>query len=189
MQLDGRFPYDLIAQVERYGPGTDAKDFVPGDFILAHRHHLLAALISRAEERRFKGPDAPYAHWTHAALIVDPDGSLVEAEVLGVVRSPIAKYHDDEYHLVRLGQEFRPESRAAAVACGLAQVGQAFGYLDLVGSGLHLLFGWPLRWVRRNHEICSSLVLKALQCGGLAQELDPALTLPADLAKKFGVRA
>jgi hypothetical protein len=43
--------------------------------------------------------------------------------------------------------------------------------------------------VRRHHEICSSLVVRALQQGGLLRELDPALTLPADLAKRFDVRA
>jgi hypothetical protein len=177
-----------MASVERFGPGEGGTDFVPGDFILAHRHHLIAGLISQAQKRRFKGPDAAYAHWSHAAVIVGADGSLVEAETLGVIRSPISKYRDDEYHLVRLGQEFPPDGRSRAVAYAESQVGQAFGYLALAGSGLHLLFGWPLRWVRRNHEICSSLVVKALQRGGLVPYLDPALTLPADLAKTFDVR-
>src|SRR6202165_1474350 len=135
-----------MAGVERYGPGRDAGNLVPGDFILAHRHHPLAILISQAERRRFKGP-----HATH-------------------------------------GEQFRPEARQRAVAYALAQVGQPFGYLDLASAGLHLLFGWPLRVVRRNHEICSSLVVKSLQQGGLVPDLDPALALPADLAKEFDVR-
>ncbi len=177
-----------MARVERYGPGEDAAALVPGDFILTHRHHLMSGLIRQAEKRRFTGPDAPYAHWSHAALLVDSEGSLVEAEGNGVRRSPLAKYRDDEYHVVRLGDQFRPEARQRAVAYALEQVGQAFGYLDMAGAGLNLLFGWPLRWVRRNHEICSSLIVKALQQGGLVPDLDPALTLPADLAKEFDVR-
>jgi uncharacterized protein YycO len=177
-----------MANVERYGPGQEGGNLVPGDFILAHRHHPLAILISQAERRRFKGPDAPYAHWSHSALLVDAGGSLVEAEINGVKRNPLAKYRDDEYHLVRLGDQFRPEARQRAVAYALAQVGQPFGYLDLASAGLHLLFGWPLRVVRRNHEICSSLVVRALQQGGLVPDLDPALALPADLAKEFDVR-
>jgi uncharacterized protein YycO len=177
-----------MAKAERFAAGQEAGDLMPGDFILTHRHHLFSALIRQAERRRFKGPDAPYAHWSHAALLVDSDGSLVEAETTGVRRSPLAKYRDDEYHLVRLGEEFRPEARQRAVDYALAQVGQAFGFLDMAGAGLHLLFGWPLRWVRRNHEICSTLIVKALQHGGLALDLDPALTLPADLAREFDVR-
>jgi uncharacterized protein YycO len=174
-----------MATVERYGPGVDATELIPGDFILTHRHKLLAALISLAEKRRFKGPDAPYAHWSHAAVIV-PSNSVVEAETMGVTRHPITRYHDDEYHVVRLGDELTADARQRVVAYAEQQVGQAFGYLDMIGAGLYLLFGLPLRWVRRHHEICSSLVVKALQQGGLLKDFDPALTLPADLAKAFG---
>ena len=83
--------------------------FDPGDFILAHRFRPIAALIKLAQEIRFRGPDSIYAHWTHCALVVDGDGALVEAESLGVKRSPISKYQSKEYHLVRLGDEFPPE--------------------------------------------------------------------------------
>jgi hypothetical protein len=177
-----------MATSELYGPGAEAKDLVPGDFILSHRHHLIAGLISLAQKRRFKGADSVYAHWSHAALVVGEDGTLVEAEMMGVQRRPISEYRDDEYHLVRLGPEFTSEARARAVAFATGQVGHGFGYLDMFGAMLYLLFGWPLRLVRRNHEICSSLVVRALQAGGLVPELDPALTLPGDLAKLFDVR-
>lgn len=177
-----------MAKVERYGPGDEAKDFAPGDFILSHSHHLIAALISLAQKRRFRGPDAVYAHWSHAALIVETDGHLVEAEMMGVKLSPVSKYRDSEYHLVRLGPEFGADARARAAAFAKRQVGQGFGYLDMFGAIVYLLFGWPLRLVRRNHQICSGLVASALQAGGLVPELDPALTLPADLAKLFDVR-
>lgn len=40
------------ATVERYGAGEEATNFVPGDFILAHRHHLIAGLISLAQDRK-----------------------------------------------------------------------------------------------------------------------------------------
>jgi uncharacterized protein YycO len=177
-----------MATAERYGPGQEATDFMPGDFILSHRHHFLAGLISQAQERRFKGADAVYAHWSHSALIVDKDGTLVEAEIAGVRRNPISRYKEDEYHVVRLGPGFTAEGRARAVAFANQQVGQGFGFLDMFGASLYLLFGWPLRLVRSGHEICSGLVVKALQAGGLVPELDPALTLPADLAKLFDVR-
>jgi uncharacterized protein YycO len=176
------------AAVDRYGPGEEAGDFVPGDFILAHRHHLIAGLISLAQKRRFRGTDAVYAHWSHSALLVDDDGSLVEAEIAGVRRSPISKYRNDEYHLVQLGPEFSSEARARAVAFANQQIGQGFGFLDMFGASIYLLSGWPLRLVRSGHEICSGLVVRALQAGGLVPELDPVLTLPADLAKLYDVR-
>ena len=177
-----------MATVERYGPGEEAGDFVPGDFILAHRHHFLAGLISLAQKRRFRGSDSVYAHWSHSAVIVDVDGSLVEAEIMGVTRNPISRYRSDEDHLVRLGPDFSPEARARAAAYALEQVGEGFGFLDMLGASVFLMFGWPLRLVRRNHQICSGLVVRALQAGGQAFDLDPDLSLPADLAKKYDAR-
>jgi uncharacterized protein YycO len=177
-----------MATVQRYGPGEQADEFSPGDFILTHRHNLIAGLISQAEKRRFHGPDAVFAHWTHAAVVVAADGSLVEAETTGVKRSPISRYRDDEYHLVGMGSQFVPPERARAVDYATKQVGQGFGFLDMFGASLYLLFGWPLRLVRRNHQICSGLVVHALQAGGQANNLDPALSLPADLAKLYDAR-
>jgi hypothetical protein len=177
-----------MAEVVRYGPGEEAKEFVPGDFILAHRNHVIARLISLAQKRRFKGTDAVFAHWSHSALVVDADGALVEAEITGVRQNPVSRYRAGEYHLVRLGPEFSAEGRSRAVAYAREQVGQGFGFLDMFGASLYLLFGWRVRLARRGHEICSGLVVRALQAGGLAAELDPLLTLPADLAKLYDVR-
>jgi hypothetical protein len=177
-----------MATSERYGPGEEAKDFAPGDFILAHRHHFLARLISLAQKRRFKGADAVFAHWSHSAMVVDTRGALVEAEITGVRLNPISRYRADEYHLVRLGPEFTSEDRSRAVEYSRAQVGHGFGFLDMFGASLYLLFGWPVRLMRRGHEICSGLVVRALQAGGQVPHLDPLLTLPADLAKLYNVR-
>jgi uncharacterized protein YycO len=174
-----------MVTVERYRSGEQARDFVPGDFILAHRRNLISGLISQAQKRRFRGPDATFAHWTHCAMVLAADGSLVEAETLGVKRSPISRYTDDEYHLVRLGSGFERAEREHAVDYSLLQVGQAFGFLEMFGAGMYLLFGWPLRLIRGDHQICSGLVVNALQAGGQVGNLDPALTLPADLAKLF----
>lgn len=177
-----------MARVERYPPGEEARDFTPGDFILTHRHNPISRLITLGEKRRFRGADAQYAHWSHCALIVAMDGTVVEAASTGVRRSPISRYKADEYHLVRLGAELPPNGRARAVAYAIAQVGQAFGYLALVGAATYLLKGWPVRFMRRNHQICSGLVVRALQAGGLLVEFDPEVTLPGDLAKRFGAR-
>jgi uncharacterized protein YycO len=159
---------------------------VPGDFMLAHRHHLIARLISLAQSRRFKGPDAKYAHWSHAAVVAE-DGTVIEAEIDGIVRSPITKYRLGEYRVVRLDGMLDEAARRRVVAYASTQLGQAFGFLDMAGASVYLLTGLPVRMVRRHHEICSSLVVRALQAGGLLGELDPALTLPADLAKRFDV--
>jgi len=84
-----------MARVESFGRGQTATDLTPGDFMVSHRHRTMAGLISQAEKRRFKGADAPYAHWSHAAIIGE-GATVIEAESRGVVRSPIDKYRDDE---------------------------------------------------------------------------------------------
>lgn len=177
-----------MPDVERYGPGDVATRFDPGDFILTHRHNPMAGLISLAQKFRFKGPDAAYAHWSHCALIVDEGGALVEAESMGVTRSPISRYTGDEFHLVRLGSEFSAEGRKRAVDYTNAQVGQGFGFLAAFGAMIFLLTGLPLRLVRGNHQICSGLVVRALQKGNLLKGADPDMMLPADLAKLYEVR-
>ena len=159
----------------------------PGDFILAHRNHFVARLISLAQKRRFHGPDAVYAHWSHAA-VVDGGDQLIEAEARGIIRSPLSKYRPGEYRLVSLDGMLDAAARERVVAYAKSQTGQAFGFLDMFGAMLYLLLGVPARMVRRHHEICSSLVVRSLQEGGLLKELDPALTLPADLAKRFDAR-
>jgi uncharacterized protein YycO len=174
-----------VAGVERYGPGQEATQFTPGDFILTHRHNPIAGLISIGQRRRFRHADAVYAHWSHCALLVAEDGSVVEAEDTGVRLGPISRYRANEYHLVRLGAALDSGGRDRAVAYATSQVGQAFGYLALLGAAIFLLTGLPLRLMRRDHQICSGLVVRALQAGGLTLDVDPSLALPADLAKMF----
>src|SRR5438445_642688 len=146
-----------MASVERYGPGEAAAEYEPGDFILTRRARPIAALISLGQKRRFRGPDTVYAHWTHMALVVERDGTIVEAEALGVVRSPVSKYLATEFHLVRLGAEFDRAGRHRAVAYANAQVGVAFGYLALAGVAVYLLTGLPVRLMRRHHQLSSAM--------------------------------
>lgn len=145
-------------------------------------------MIRFGQELRFRGPDATYARWTHCAVVVGEDGTIVEAESLGVERDRISKYTSREYHIVRLGEELSPDGRTRAVEYADAQVGQAFGFLALTGAALFLLFGLKVRLMRRDHQICSGLVVRALQKGGVLQGADPALMLPADLAKIYDVK-
>jgi hypothetical protein len=177
-----------LGKVQRYGAGEEAEDVKPGDFILTHRRRLMPMLISMAQRRRFRGADRLFAHWSHCALVVNEAGDLIEAESLGVIQSPLAKYRAREYHLVRLGPALSAGARARAVAYARARVGSAFGYLVLVSLMLWLIFGWRVRLGRRHHDICSGLVAHALQEAGELEGVDPTFILPADLAKAYGAR-
>jgi uncharacterized protein YycO len=176
--------------VERYGPGEAPEVLRAGDFVLTHRRRrLMPALITLAQRRRFRGGAREFAHWSHAALVVGADGTLVEAEGTGVRRSPLAKYHEDEYHLVRMDGRLDDRQRSVAAEAAAGWVGDAFGYLVLLALVVWLLTGVPVRWARRDHQICSGLVARALATAGQPFSRDPAFMLPADLAEVYGVRA
>ncbi len=156
----------------------------PGDFLLTHRHGILPNLITLAERRRF-GPHE--AHWSHAALVVDYNGTLVEAETLGVQQSPLARYTPREYRLVRTGGLLSAEGRQAVVAYAQSQVGKAFGILVMLSLGAWLMTGRRVYLEWHDHQVCSSLVAHALTLGGIDVGGDPTFLLPADLARHFGL--
>jgi uncharacterized protein YycO len=174
-----------LSPLERYGPGQQAPDLRPGDFILTHRRRLMPALISLAQRRRFTGPDRAFAHWSHCALVVATDGTLVEAEGTGVRRSPLARYRSEEYHLVRMDARLDMEQRRLAVRAAEENVGQAFGYAVMLSLAIWLLTGRRVRWRRADHQVCSGLVAGALAAAGQRFDRPPAFMLPADLARAY----
>ena len=168
--------------VESFPPGAQPSAPSAGDFILTRRPGVLPALISLAERRRF----GPEGHWSHAALLIDGNGLLIEAERQGVIASPLSKYRPAEYVLVATSRLMDPDGCRAAVDYARAQLGRAFGYLVLASLGVWLVTGRAVRFQREDHQICSSLVARALVEGGLSVGGDPTFTLPAELAIRFG---
>jgi hypothetical protein len=176
--------------VERYAAGEAPEVVRPADFILTHRRgRPMPALITLAQRRRFRGADRAYAHWSHAALVVSSEGTLVEAEGTGVRRSPLGKYQENEYHLVRMDGRLDDRQRLAAARMAERWVGDAFGYLVMLDLTIWLLTGVPVRLARRDHQVCSGLVARALAAGGQRFGRDAAFMLPADLAEAYRVRA
>ena len=171
----------------RFGPGESATEFEPGDFILTHRRTPVSRMLRLAQ--KIRGRERKYSYWSHAAVIVDTDGSLVEAESKGVVRSPLSKYHPEEYHLVHLGDSADERDRKQVAAFAESLVGQPFGYLDLVSVGLSLFTGAKLNVSYESHLMCSALVARALERTDVIFNDEPAHMLPADLARHYGVEA
>ena len=173
--------------VERFGPGEVATKFAPGDFILTHSPHLISRLIRLAQ--KIRGRERRYSYWSHAALIVDREGTLVEAESKGVIRSPLSKYTPREYHLVHLGDSADGHDREQVVAFANSVVGQPFGFLDLISVGLSLLTGAKVNISYESHLMCSALVARALERTSALFDDEPAHMLPADLARHYGAQA
>ncbi len=174
-------------RVDRYGPGEVATDFKPGDFILTHRRHIVSRMIRLAQKVR--GRDRKYSYWSHSAMIVHADGSLVEAESKGVIRSSLSKYSPEEYHLVRLGATADDRDRRQVVAFAESLVGQPFGFLDLISVAVSLFTGANVNISYGSHLMCSALVARALERTSALFGDEPAHMLPADLARYYGVEA
>jgi cell wall-associated NlpC family hydrolase len=171
--------------VKKYGPGQQVQDPQPGDFILTHRHRPYSFIISHGQKLRFTGAMRPYAHWSHAALCVDTDGSIIEALGKGVVKNNLTEYEHVEYHYVHVDMDDR--DRLQAVKFVQACVGQKYGWGTILGLAFTLATGSKLQFGFNGTEICSGLVARALERGNFIFPKAPNTMMPADLAEIFNV--
>lgn len=184
-------PFEPVsgAVTRLYAPGEDAAvaDYEPGDFILTHGNTWVSRLIRVGQRLRFWGADRKYAWWNHTAMIVSPDGKLIEALGAGVLLTHISRYKHTQYHLVHLGDTADPHDREQVVEFAQWCRGQKYGYLTIVSIALSLLTGGKFTFGFDGQSICSGLVARALERTDAIFNRSPSHTMPADLAKYFQV--
>src|ERR1700738_1668740 len=101
----------------RCGPGETISDPRPGDVILIRGTGWLGKAIRVFVRIRWRrNGDRPFAHWSHAGIIVSPQGHLVEVLHTGVALSSIEKYRNEEYHYVYLDLSTADRTRASRYA-------------------------------------------------------------------------
>ncbi len=176
----------------RAGPGRPgavpaAAAMRPGDFILTHGRHWTSSLIRLGQALRFRGKDRKYAYWNHAALVVGPNGEIIEAlgPSPGVVQQDVSKYAPREYTIVRI--KASPEDRDEAVGFARACLGERYGVLTIVSIALSLLTGTRFSFGFDGQMICSGLVARALERTRAIFTKEPSHIMPADLAKAYQV--
>lgn len=157
----------------------------PGDFILTHGYDWIGTLIQLGQSLRFNGYDTKYAHWSHCALVVSEGGDLIESVAEGVVKSNISKYDSKHYTVVHI--DATDTDRAQAVAYAERHVGSTYGYLNVISLGISLLTGLKFSFGFEGEMICSGLVAGALERCDIDTGRECVRTMPADLAKYFGV--
>lgn len=148
----------------------------PGDFLVSHDGDVIDRLIQFGTR----------SHWNHAALIIDADGTVIEALSTGLAESPASKYASrDTYHVaVALSEEDRRE--VVAFARSMLSRHARYGWLQIAAIVLRLLTGGRLVLKIDGTFICSELVARALGQGGVIWTRDPALMSPADLLVHAG---
>jgi len=176
-------PYTL----DRAGPGETTTRFDRGDFVLVAGSHFNSRLIRLGQKLRIRGADRRYVRWTHAALIVDAGGTLIEAVGAGVRRWHLGDYHDDDYVVVRIETSEENRDEVVRFAQWALERGARYSRLSTVSIALSMLTGAKLTFFIDGQFVCSGLVASALERTGNIFDRNSANIAPADLAKYFQV--
>jgi hypothetical protein len=173
----------VVAQMVDYvhcRPGESISDPRPGDVVLVRGAGWLGKLIRLVVRMRCRREsDLSFAHWSHAGIIVSPQGHLVEVLHTGVVLNHIENYRDQEYHYVRLDLADADRTRAS--------LRQKYGCWSCILLGLAVLSGDRFEVPDRGQQGCVALIARALQRAGMTFARRPTDMTPADLARTFGV--
>ena len=172
---------------ERAGPGEAAAGFDRGDFVLVAGTHLNSRLIRFGQKLRIHGADRRHVKWTHAALIVDRDGSLIEAVGTGVRRWHLDRYRSDDYVVVRLHTSEENRDEVVRFAEWALRRGSSYSRLSTVSIALSMLTGSRLTFFIDGQFVCSGLVARALERTQIIFPRAPMHMMPADLARHFRV--
>ena len=170
---------------QRAGPGDAAASFDRGDVLLVAGTHLNSRLIRLGQKLRIHGDDRRHVKWTHAALIVDRDGSLIEAVGTGVRRWHLDRYRDDDYVVVRIHTSEENRDEVVGFAEWALERGSSYSRLSTVSIALSMLTGSRLTFFIDGQFVCSGLVARALERTGSIFDRDSAHIAPADLARYF----
>jgi hypothetical protein len=170
-------------------PGDTAQDPGVGDFLLTGvkaQGIVSWAIKTGALLRRYP---APCRRFSHAALIVNEDGTLAEALARGVERTDLSKYEPADYVLVRTDVDAHDRAQVLAFADSVIEAKTRYGFLTLVGLSLYCLTGAQLCIQQAGTAICSGFVSDALTRAGFIWPRPPFAMMPADLAQYFDARS
>lgn len=170
---------------EHCPPGVAATEFDKGDFILVKGKGLVSRLIKLGQQLRIHGDDRQYVDWTHAALIVDRDGTLVEAVGKGVRKWSLDEYTTGDYQIYRINASDEDRRQVVDFASWVKDRHGRYGRLTFVSIALTLLTGSKLAFFIDGQFVCSGLVASALERAGFMFDRSAAHIAPADLAKYF----
>ena len=176
-------------QCVRFGPGEQPppEELQPGDFILTHGAGLFSYLIRFGQRLRFRGKDARFAWWSHAALLTSSQGDLIEAVGAGVQRANLSKYRETEYHLVKLGDLADARDREQAVKFATWSLGEDYAWFNILSIAIGLILGGKFTFGFDGQAICSGLVSRSLERTNAIFNRSSSHIMPADLAKYFNV--
>ncbi len=183
-------PKERVALLRQpLAPDTGKPAALPGDFILTHSSGWDGKLIRFGQTLRYRGTNRVFAHWSHAAILMDESGNIIEALGGGVQKRSIAEYDDTEYVVVHLPEDTIPLDRQHAVEFANFCLHDSYGWLTIISVAFCLLTGAKFSFGVDGQQICSALVARCLErVGDIFCRYEPWHLVPADLAQHFNVR-
>lgn len=161
----------------------------PGDFLLSRGDHRMSRLIRFGQGLRIHGADRMHTCWTHAALIVDPDGSIIHTTGVGVTTGNVADYQYRYRALVDIGASGADRDQVVGFARHALANHSGYNWVAFASTGLTLLTGSTFCFSMSGQYTCSGFVAEALQRTSAIFDRDAGHITPADLAKYYRVPA
>lgn len=154
----------------------------PGDFFLLQGKDPIGFLTDLGEELNGDG----FSIYTHAGMLMDDTGNVLEAEPGGARVAPITEYIDP---VVWSSWDLSPDTRRLLTGFGSKMVGRPYSWVDYFALAAHR-FHLPLPGLRdyvaaSGHMICSQLVDYIYMRCGLNMFSDgrwPGYVTPQDLS-------
>lgn len=168
-------------RVSFFSKGEEASSFSPGDFILVADNSFFSKLVAFGQSIRFS--DNTCKKWTHAAIIVTPEGKLIEANGRSVATSDIGKYKGKEYFLVTIDASI--EDRQEAINFAISCLNQEYGWMTIFSIAVSLLTGLKFSFGFDGQEICSGLVARSLERTKAIFPRDASHITPCELATYY----
>lgn len=173
--------------VTHHPKGDTAGNLRVGDFLLTGVKAQGVVSWAIKTGALLRGYPKPCRRFSHAALVIDADGTLAEAVATGVVRSPISKYKPADYVIVRTEVDEHDARQVLAFAEDVIRARTRYGFVTFVGLALYCLTGAQLCIQQAGTAICSGFVSDALTRSRFIWPRPPFAMMPADLAQYFHV--
>jgi hypothetical protein len=171
--------------VTHHPAGDTAADPQIGDFVLTGIKSQGIVSLAIKLGSLLRGFPKEYRQFSHSALVVSTDGTIVEAVKSGVKRHNLSKYEADDYVLVRSKVDDHDAPQVLAFADSVVEARTGYGFVTFAGLALYCLTGSKLCIQSAGTAICSGFVSDALTRAGFIWPRPPYAMMPADLARYF----
>ena len=160
-------------------------DLRPGDLILtgAKSQGIISQAIKLGQ--RIRGFSKDERQWSHCYLVLDADGTMIEAAKKGVRITHTDHLHEGDWRHFSTGVNDADMKQIQTFCDAVLEAKWKYGFWTFAGLGIYCLTGGQLCIQKAGTAICSGLFCDALTRAGYVWERPPYAMMPADLHRHF----